>query len=172
MVSCASLSVLRPPRSRARSGIRYHPRPRSHLRYCSRLRPRSRPYFHPVFVDESPSPPPSPFPPRPRSRPRSRPRFHPALLRSPPPRLPFPFPLQLRPRPHHRSRPLFHPRPHYRLRSRPLTRSLFSVPRIWLPLDTMRVYRHRALRTELPGPRERHSRLQRWWRVRNERVSC
>ena len=49
-VSCASLPLLRPLRSRPHSRPRSHPRPRSHLCYCSRFRPRSRPRSHLVFV--------------------------------------------------------------------------------------------------------------------------
>ena len=85
-VSCVFSPLFRPPRSYSRSRYR---RPRSHLRYCPRFRPSSRPRSHPVFVygspppSPSPSPPPAPVPvpvlrsvvrlhPRPRSRPRSR----------------------------------------------------------------------------------------------------
>ena len=53
-VVCASWPLFRPPRSY----------PRSHIRYCSRFRPGSRPRSHPVFVYGSPPPSPSPFPPR------------------------------------------------------------------------------------------------------------
>ena len=58
-VSCAFSPLFHPPRSYPPSCSRY-PRPRSHLRYCPRFRPRFRSRSHPVFVYGSP--PPSPFP--------------------------------------------------------------------------------------------------------------
>ena len=107
-VSCASSPLFRPPRSRPCSCPRIYPRPRSHLRYCSRFRPHS----------------PVPFPflcwstgLHPRSRPRSRAvptltlvtilrslvRLHPVLVPVPapspfPPPTPLPSPSYVRPR--------------------------------------------------------------------------
>ena len=178
MVSCASSSVFRPPRSRSRSRLRSHPRPRSHLCYCSRLRPRSRPCSHPVFIDESPPPSPFPFPPRPRSRPRSRPRFH-SFVR-----------LQPRSRSRSRSRfrsvpdsitvhvPFFTPGPIVVSApapdSDPAPDPVRSFPSLGPGYSLIRCA---CIDT---GPCERSCRvlasatpcLQRWWRVRNGRVCC
>ena len=115
-VSCAFSPLFRPPRSYPRSRSRY-PRPRSHLRYCPRFRPRSRPV--PIRCSSTCL----------HSRPRPRPR--PALLRLPRP--PFPFPLPLCPRPHDRSRPRYRLRSRPRLQSHPRPRSLLPVPRTRLP---------------------------------------
>ena len=80
--------------------------------------------------------------------------FHLAFFRSRLPLLSFP----LRPHPHYRSRPRSRPRLRSRLRSRPPDSDLApdpirSFPSLGPghPLGTMRVYRHRALRTELSG---------------------
>ena len=122
-VSCASSPLFRPPRSYPRSCSRY-PRPRSHLRYCPRFRPRS----HPMFVYESTPLSPCPLPPRARSRPRS----HPALLRSPSP----PFPLRSVPVPMTVHVPVLPPAPD----SNPTHGSVRSFPSPGpdYPLGTMR----------------------------------
>ena len=84
-VSCASSPLLRPPRSRPHSHPGSYPRPRSHLCYCSRFRPRSHPRSC-LDVLRLPTPP-FWFPPRPNHRslpgscprPCSRLRFRPRL---------------------------------------------------------------------------------------------
>ena len=117
-VSCASSPLFRPPRSYPRSCSRY-PRPRSHLRYCPRFRPRSRLRSHPMFVYESTPSSPSPCP-----LPSSFPSCAPSFTFTP-------VPAPLRARPHDRSSPRPHSRP--RLQSHPRLRSLLPVPRIRLP---------------------------------------
>ena len=117
----------------------FYPCPRSHLRYCSRFRPRS----HAVLVYWAPPPPsPSPFPPRPRSRSRSHPVF---VYESPPP-----FP------PHSRSRPVPVPMIVCVPVSTPDPVRSFPFLGPVYPLGTMHVYRHRALRTELLGARKHY----------------
>ena len=59
-VSCASSPLLRPPQSRPRSRLRSHPRPLSHIHYCSRFHPRSRPRSHPESLVSTPIPVPAP----------------------------------------------------------------------------------------------------------------
>ena len=100
---------------------------------------------------------------RKRYRPRSRSRPAPPLLPSPfsssapsftSTHVVFPFPL--RPRPHDHSRPRSHPGPRYHLVPAPDPVRSFPSLGPGYPLGTMRVYRHRALRTELSGARKHH----------------
>ena len=139
-------------------------RPRSRLRYRSRFRRRSCPRAHLLLALWSPPPFPFLFPPRSRSGRRSRL----ASIRAPQPRsipiiitVPVPAPNLV---------PISIPTPD----SDPAPDHIRSFPSLGpgYSLGTMHVYRHRVLRTELPGTRSAAPCLQRWWRVQNESPCC
>ena len=123
---------------------------RSHLRYCSplrsRSRPRSRPRSYLLFVHGSPPPSPLPFQPRPRSRPYSCLRsFVPLYPRSRSCTVPITV---------HVPVPVSIPAPD----SDPAPDPVRSFPSLGhaYPLGAILMCRHRALREELSGARKWH----------------